>query len=470
MEPPLATREEAAFRKVSQSRTAGPAHSGNYAARLMQGTGPGKTVKLQPGETIRASVFGYVEQSRKRRTNWLPVPILGDEPVVVDGKLRRKLAVKGGFAIPVRFGKKQSELPDAYLQLTAKDTSGKIVSSQTARLGKASVGGWQELQLTYQAKTDETVEVSLVNASARVSALFDDLTLTQEPPLIVQENHYDPFGLNLTGIETQGNPNHKYQYLNREKQDEFGLDWLDLEARMYDPQVGRFHAVDPLPDTEGQESLSPYQYAWNNPVSKSDPNGKMPGDPPSGASLAVHTVLDVVGLVPGFGEIADGANALIYLAEGNKTDAALSAAAMIPIAGWAATAGKGIRTADKMIDAVKAADKIKDATKTGDAAESVTLRHYTSRSGSKGIAKDMEIKASDQNKVFAEKGNKKPLSQKDAEKKYGIKQGKGKDYVEFKIEASRVEEVYNPLTKSTEQTVKGNVKLDPETTKIVKRK
>ena len=71
MEPLLATREEAAFSKVSESRTAGPAHSGRYAARLMQQqTGPGKTVKLQPGETLKASVFGYVEPSRKRRTTW----------------------------------------------------------------------------------------------------------------------------------------------------------------------------------------------------------------------------------------------------------------------------------------------------------------------------------------------------------------------------------------------------------------
>ena len=33
-------------------------------------------------------------------------------------------------------------------------------------------------------------------------------------------------------------------------------------------------------------------------------------------SDVVHTGLDVVGLIPGVGEIADGANALIYLAEG----------------------------------------------------------------------------------------------------------------------------------------------------------
>ena len=276
MEPPLATREEAAFRKVSESRTAGTAHSGRYAARLLQESGPGKTVKLQPGETLKASVFGYVEPSRKRRTAWLPVPILGDEPVVVDGKPSRKLKVKAGIAIPIRSGKKQGEVPDAFLQLIARDTSGKIVSLQTAKLGKAAIGGWQELQLVYQAKTGETVEVSVVNGSDRVSALFDDLTLTQEPPLIVQENHYDPWGLNLAGIETQGQPDHKYQYNGKEKQDEFGLDWSDYGARMYDAQLGRWHMVDPASEEEDQESWSPYHYVHNNPTKNTDPDGRTP--------------------------------------------------------------------------------------------------------------------------------------------------------------------------------------------------
>ncbi|WP_214401955.1 polymorphic toxin type 30 domain-containing protein [Pseudonocardia lacus] len=53
-----------------------------------------------------------------------------------------------------------------------------------------------------------------------------------------------------------------------------------------------------------------------------------------------HTVLDVVGLVPVIGEVADGANALWYLAEGDELNAALSAAAMVPVAGWVATGGK----------------------------------------------------------------------------------------------------------------------------------
>ena len=70
--------------------------------------------------------------------------------------------------------------------------------------------------------------------------------------------------------------------------------------------------------------------------------------------------LDVAGLLPGVGEIADGANALIYTARGDYTNAGLSAAAMIPFAGWAATGAKG---AIKGKRAVKALDAAKDGTK-----------------------------------------------------------------------------------------------------------
>jgi len=51
-------------------------------------------------------------------------------------------------------------------------------------------------------------------------------------------------------------------------------------------------------------------------------------------------VLDGVGLVPVVGEPADGINALWYGAEGDELNAALSAAGMIPIAGWGATGAK----------------------------------------------------------------------------------------------------------------------------------
>ncbi|UJF32207.1 hypothetical protein [Paenibacillus hexagrammi] len=83
----------------------------------------------------------------------------------------------------------------------------------------------------------------------------------------------------------------------------------------------------------------------------------------------VQIALDVVGLIPGLGEVADLANAGISLARGDYVGAALSLAACIPFAGWAATGAKFARRGMEMYQAGRAV--VKAATKAADAVRSV---------------------------------------------------------------------------------------------------
>lgn len=78
-----------------------------------------------------------------------------------------------------------------------------------------------------------------------------------------------------------------------------------------------------------------------------------------------HGALDILGLIPGIGEFADGANAAWYGAEGDYANAALSAAAMVPFAGWAATGAKlGMKAVPKTTkNVINAANKAKSAKK-----------------------------------------------------------------------------------------------------------
>ncbi len=87
---------------------------------------------------------------------------------------------------------------------------------------------------------------------------------------IEQQNSYYPFGMLMAGIPATTNTT-KYLYNGKELQDDFSLYWCDYGARFYDPQLGRWFVPDLL--AEKACDWTPYRYAFNNPVSITDPNG-----------------------------------------------------------------------------------------------------------------------------------------------------------------------------------------------------
>lgn len=168
---------------------------------------------------------------------------------------------------------------------------------------------------------------------------------------------YDPWGATLTNTTAiTGAPQAAFGYTGATPIP--GTDTYYLRARDYDPTTSRFTTLDPHPQDPNDPWLTDYGYVGNQPTLYTDPTGlciqcrnpfselsdeiqKVVDKAVDAGEKAVkatekygHTGLDVVGLIPGYGEAADGLNAAWYGLEGDWTNAGLSCAGMIPFLGW----------------------------------------------------------------------------------------------------------------------------------------
>jgi len=176
-----------------------------------------------------------------------------------------------------------TSIPQASVNWILFDEHFKYVSSCS---GYEQVGSTASAStVTVHTRTDMPITkngylfVYVSNQTQDLAVFFDNLQVTHIRGPLLEENHYYPWGLTMTGISSRalsfGSPENKYKYnkgselQSKEFSDGSGLELYATAFRSLDPQTGRFWQIDPKPN----DAMSLYASMENNPIRYNDPLG-----------------------------------------------------------------------------------------------------------------------------------------------------------------------------------------------------
>ncbi|MCH6202168.1 RHS repeat-associated core domain-containing protein [Aquiflexum sp. LQ15W] len=330
METQNAEKEEMEFSMVSTSRQSEPEHNvtagGDKVAWLNADrgrmVGPGRTQEIHVGDSIKLQVHGkYLEDKKQKAHAGSFVTEGGVERILTNLNDLGLITEQAGGANPMALlnlvdivakDLQKKEAPEAYLMYALYDKDSNRYEVGKKVLSKNAANQHEVLEENMYISKNGYMETFVVNETSE-DVWFDNMMVMSMSSPVAQETHYDPWGLELTGIGYQY-PQikaNKFLYNGKELIEDNSLQYYDYGARMYDPTVGRFHTIDPK--TEIYNSWSPYLYGANNPIRYEDTNGEGPGDKVLGFLVAL-----VDNLFGGFTPARElGAR---YVSEGGASD------------------------------------------------------------------------------------------------------------------------------------------------------
>ena len=282
--------EEQQFTMLAASRQTEPEHNvtvgGSQVAWLNADrgrmVGPGRSQEIYRGDSMRLQVHGkYLDDNTKKANAGSFVSQSAKDRLISDLNELATSTQRAGTGNPIAlfnlanilagdFQKKQS--PEAYLIYALYDQDSNRYEVGKQVLSRSAANQHEVLEENLYIEKDGYMETFVVNETGE-DVWFDNLMVMSTTPTIVQETHYDPWGLELTGLGFQygGIKANKYLYQGKELMDDLNLNIYDFEARGYDPVIGRTWQQDPM--SEMFYSLSPYSWAANNPMRFIDPSG-----------------------------------------------------------------------------------------------------------------------------------------------------------------------------------------------------
>ncbi|WP_293683684.1 RHS repeat-associated core domain-containing protein, partial [Spirosoma sp. 48-14] len=177
-----------------------------------------------------------------------------------------------------------SSKPRSYLNYLFFDEHMKVVAEHSRLWQADGAADWKTIGTEEAIEIPENgyIAVYLSNQGAE-QVYYDNLAVTLTPGALLEEKHYYPYGLPIQGWGTtaSGSLPNRQRYQGNEYREEAGLNWMDFHNRQYDPQLGRFLALDALAAAGGQQVLSPYHAMGCNPAMMVDPLGLQSGEPGS---------------------------------------------------------------------------------------------------------------------------------------------------------------------------------------------
>jgi RHS repeat-associated protein len=292
MESEQAEQEENLFNGLSRHRVihaaANHTTSSNEVVRLTSATeNVSLNLAVNSGDIVHLKVFAYYEGiaideesggSRNVMNALLPV-VESVLSVGVSSFLEGSATARSNGALNGMPGAVSADSENplvAHLNYELFDENYQLVDAGFAAVTEKASFTKELLKLdSIKIRKSGYLRAYLSNTSPGNRAIyFDDFQVEHILSPVVQADSYDPFGMTLPEQHDErfGGVINEHLFNRKELQSDFDLNWYDYGARMYDPALGKWHAIDPL--AEKYVEWSPYNYVMNNPVKFIDPDGR----------------------------------------------------------------------------------------------------------------------------------------------------------------------------------------------------
>lgn len=262
-----------------------------YAQKLTGGynaqVGLAKSYKVYAGDKVKIEAWAKYQNPTSTSSNiagfasalfaafGVPAPGGGET-----GTISSALNIWGGLVVGGSGG--TSSGPKAFVNIIVFDKNYKLLDASweavdpaANQVGATPVIAHDYLMREYTAKEEGYVFMYVSNESATlVDVYFDDVVMTHTKGNVVQYNEYYPFGLQTGNSWTRENTTGNNFLGNGGTELNATSNLYDLHYRNYDPTLGRMNQVDPM--ATKYASLTPYNFAFNDPVYYNDVSGADP--------------------------------------------------------------------------------------------------------------------------------------------------------------------------------------------------